>query len=119
MTQTERRLIEKLEEYIEHLKQCSYYGWNILSDKYEPDIDQLKQQVEQEEKPESLDALMTHDKKTIARWYLDLLNGNGRREELLRYKIWENIFSGGNDTVETLIEKYFEYLKNRTNGSKR
>lgn len=69
-----------------------------------------------EERPENFDSLMTHDKETITRWYLDLLNGKGAKEQLLRYKIWENIFGSDYDTVETLIEGYFEYLKTRTNG---
>lgn len=69
-----------------------------------------------ENKPDNFDSLMTHDKETIARWYLDFLNGNVTKEQLLQYKIWENIFGSEYNTVETLIEGYFEYLKTRTNG---
>jgi predicted nucleic acid-binding Zn-ribbon protein len=38
------------------------------------------------------------------------------KEELLQYKIWENIFGSEYNTVETLIEGYFDYLKQRNNG---
>jgi len=62
-----------------------------------------------------LESLMTHDKETIARWYLDLIKRDmqGWKDELLRYKIWENIYGNEFDTVETLIDGYFEYLKQK------
>lgn len=35
----------------------------------------------------------------------------GLKEELLQYKIWENIFGGNYDTIELMIDGYIEYLK--------
>lgn len=35
----------------------------------------------------------------------------GLKEELLQYKIWENIFGGNYDTIEPMIDGYIEYLK--------
>lgn len=61
----------------------------------------------------ALKSLMTHDKETIARWYLDLLNRNGARGQLLRYKVWENIFGNEYDTIEAMIDGYFKYLRNQ------
>jgi hypothetical protein len=76
-------------------------------------MEQYRAEGMREDKPENFDSLMTHDKETIARWYLDLINGKGAKEQLLRYKIWENIFGSDYESVETLIEGYFEYLKQK------
>jgi len=39
-------LIKAQDEYIEHLKLCSYHGFNILFDNYEPKIEQLKKEIQ-------------------------------------------------------------------------
>ena len=38
-------LIRVQEEYIEHLKLCSYHEWNIRFDDFEPKIEQLKKEL--------------------------------------------------------------------------
>ena len=56
----------------------------------------------------TLKSLMTHDKEVIARWYLDLVKHRNIRDELIRYKIWENIFGGNYDTLEPMIDEYLK-----------
>ena len=38
-------LIKLQDEYIEHLKLCSYHEWNIRFDDFEPKIEQLKKEL--------------------------------------------------------------------------
>lgn len=52
-------LIERLkelnklkDEYIEHLKLCSYHGWNIRVDEFEPKIEQLESELQALEQKE-------------------------------------------------------------------
>ena len=133
---TERQIIEKQKELIRYLKA----GLKLpYSNRFESEIAALEKELEQEPELTAEEILqflsdkmfedkIVHDYKDgkfdyrrINEWFLsqaEAIDQYARqepdlREELLRYKIWENIFSGKSETVETLIERYFEYLKSR------